>query len=270
LLIDNSEYLLASGSELERVRLQARMWEPDAARLLDQVGIQSGWTCVDLGCGGYGVLSLLSRRVGPSGRVIGVERDPLQLASGRSYVEEQALANVEIIEGDAYATRLPAGSCNLVHVRFLFAPVGRDDELIREMLSLLPRGGVAVIQEPDSASWSCWPALDSWTQLKEWTLTSFRAGGGDFDAGRRTYQMLVDAGLKDVQVRAVVLGLSSTHPYAGLPVQFARSLKERIVASGLATIARLEEVIHDCEQQLPRIPRLVTSFVVTQVWGGKP
>lgn len=265
-----SDYLLSSSPELERVRLQARMWEPAAEHLLDEVGVPPASTCVDLGCGGYGVLGPLSRRAGPSGRIVGVDRDPLQLASARAYVAEAGLANVEIVEDDAYATRLPRESADLVHVRFLFAPVGRDAELLREIGSLLRPGGVAVVQEPDSASWRCWPELEAWDRLKGWILAAFRESGGDFDAGRRTYGMLIDAGFADVQATAAVLMLPGTHPYARLPVQFAASLRERILAMGLATADELEAAREECDRELQLERRVVTSFVVTQVWGRKP
>ncbi len=265
-----SAYLLASGPELERVRLQARMWEPESERLFDAIGIAPGATCLDLGCGGYGVLGPLSRRVRAGGRVIGIDRDPLQLASARAYVAEAGLGNVEIVDADAYASGLPRECADLVHVRFLFAPVGRDTELLTEMTELARPGGTVVIQEPDAAAWRCWPELDVWTQLKTWILAAFRAGGGDFDAGRRTYAMLVEGGFEDVRARAAVLALPGAHPYARLPVQFAASLEERIVGLGLATAEEIKAAREECDRQLQVGGRLVTSFVVTQVWGRKP
>src|SRR4051794_11047087 len=67
-------YLLpASASELERLRLQARVWEPEAETLLDRIGVQPGWRCADLGCGAMGILGPLSRRVGPTGRILGLD-----------------------------------------------------------------------------------------------------------------------------------------------------------------------------------------------------
>jgi hypothetical protein len=54
-MADTGNYLLAGGSaELERLRLQARVWEPEAEALLDRIGVQAGWRCVDLGCGAMG------------------------------------------------------------------------------------------------------------------------------------------------------------------------------------------------------------------------
>ena len=122
-----SDYLLASGdAEMQRLRLQAQVWEPAAIDFLATLDIQPGSKALDLGCGAMGIMRPLSRSVGDTGAVVGLDSDATQLAAARSFVEEAKLTNVSIIEGNAFDTGLPAGHFDLVHVRFLFAPVGRD------------------------------------------------------------------------------------------------------------------------------------------------
>jgi ubiquinone/menaquinone biosynthesis C-methylase UbiE len=238
--------------------------------MLDRVGLQPGWQCLDLGCGALGIVEPLSRRVGPNGRVVGVDIDPKLLADARAFVDEAGLTNVEILEHDAYNTNLPRASFDFVHVRFLFAPVGRDGELLREMLALTRPGGIVAIQEPDANPWNCFPLHPSWERLKEAILTAFRQGGGDFNAGQRTYGMLRQAGFEDIQLRAAVLGLQSGHPYMRLPIQFATSLRQRIIDGGLLSEAELDDTIAACEQIAQDPETFVLTFVVTQVWGRKP
>ncbi len=264
-------YLLAGGAaELERLQLQARVWEPDAEAMLDRIGLQPGWHCLDLGCGALGIVEPLSRRVGANGRVLGVDIDPKLLTAARAFVQEAGLTNVEILEHDAYNTTLPRASFDFVHVRFLFAPVGRDDQLLREMLALTRPGGIVAIQEPDANSWNCFPLNPAWERLKDAILTAFTRGGGDFNAGQRTYGMLRQAGLEDVQLRAAVLALQNGHPYMRLPIQFATSLRQRIIDAGLLSEADLDETIAACEQIAQDPEAFVLTFVVTQVWGCKP
>jgi hypothetical protein len=66
-----SDYVLSNTAEAERLRVQARAWEPDVELLLDQIGVRPGWRCLDMGCGAIGILEPLSRRVGPRGRSSG-------------------------------------------------------------------------------------------------------------------------------------------------------------------------------------------------------
>ena len=54
-------YLLAGQtSELERLQLQSRVWEPSGRRLLEQIGDGRGARALDVGCGALGWLRILS------------------------------------------------------------------------------------------------------------------------------------------------------------------------------------------------------------------
>jgi SAM-dependent methyltransferase len=263
-------YLLDSSTELERLRLQARVWEPEAERWLDQIEIQRGWRCADLGCGAMGILGPLSRRVGPDGAVVGLDRDALQLASARQYISEQGLSNVSIVDDDAFGSALPGASFDFVHARFVLAPVGRDEELLREMLRLAKPGGIIALQEPDAACWDFYPSDPVWQGLKAAILAAFRRGGGDFDAGRRTFAMLRKLGLEEVRFRAAVVGLGDSHPYMRVPIQLATSLRPRLLGDGLIDAATLDAAVATCERIAADPERACTSFVVTQVYGRKP
>jgi SAM-dependent methyltransferase len=271
-MADASEnYLLAGGTaELERLQLQARVWEPEAEVMLDHISLEAGWQCLDLGCGAMGILGPLSRRVGPTGQVVGVDLDAMQLAAARAFIQEAGLHNVEIVEQDAYHTAFPRESFDLVHARFVFAPVGRDEELLREMVALTKPGGVVAIQEPDATCWNCFPQHEAWDRLKGAILAAFKQGGGDFDAGQRTYGMLRQAGLEEVRIRAAVVALHNGHPYMRLPIQFATSLRRRILDAGLLTEVELDEALATCEEIAKNPETFVMSFIVTQVWGHKP
>jgi ubiquinone/menaquinone biosynthesis C-methylase UbiE len=264
-------YLLAGGAaELERLRLQARVWEPEAEAMLDQIGVQARWHGLDLGCGAMGILGPLSRRVGPDGKVVGVDLDPKLLDAARVLAQEEGWSNVELMERDAYHTCLRAASFDFVHVRFLLAPVGRGDELLNEMLRLTRPGGVMAMQEPDAASWNCVPSRPAWDQLKGAILAAFARGGGDFNAGQRTYSMLRHAGLQDMQLRAAVVALPPQHPYLRLPIQFATSLRQRILDGRFLAEAELEAAMAECERIAQDPETIGLTFVVTQVWGRKP
>ena len=67
--------------------------------------LRSGERVVDVGCGA-GIDSLIAaKKVGPSGRVIGVDMTPSMLEKARDAARESGLANVEFRQG--YAEELP-------------------------------------------------------------------------------------------------------------------------------------------------------------------
>jgi SAM-dependent methyltransferase len=263
-------YLLDPRTELDRLTLQAKVWEPAAEQMIAEIGVASGWRAVDLGCGVRGILEPLADAVDTIGTVIGVDNDPLLLSAARAWATERSLHNVWLFQDDAFRTDLPRGIYDLVHARFLFAPLGREEALLKEMIDLTRPGGVIAVQEPDSSSWNCNPRRAGFDALKPAILRAFRAGGGDFDAGTRIFDMLRRAGLEDVQVRAHVLALPPGHPYRRLPVQFANSLRRRVFEGELLTASQFSAAIADCEAAADDASTVFTSFTLMQAWGRKP
>src|SRR5437763_1093282 len=105
--------------------------------MLDLIGVREGGSCLDLGCGPGGITDPLSRRVGPGGRVLGLDKDAEFLSRARA----RAPANVEFRQGDAYASDLPDGSFDLVHMRFLASTAGDPECVIGEAIRLCRPGG---------------------------------------------------------------------------------------------------------------------------------
>ena len=51
-----SKYLLESrDGEIERLAIQSAAMAPETIRMLELVGIEPGWTCLDSGCGPGGI-----------------------------------------------------------------------------------------------------------------------------------------------------------------------------------------------------------------------
>jgi ubiquinone/menaquinone biosynthesis C-methylase UbiE len=131
--------------------LQAAGWDFEDEKLLDKVGPQRGWTCLDLACGTAGMLMRLSRRVGQDGFVVGIDADPEHLTAARTNVRNAELTNVEILRRDVYHTQLPREAFDFVHVRLINLEPERTDELLAEAFALTRPGGVMAIQ---CAAWS--------------------------------------------------------------------------------------------------------------------
>ena len=71
-----------------------------------------------------GILELLAERVGPRGRVVGLEVDPVHVAMAPpELVAEQGLTNVEVIRADARHTGLPPASFDVAHARTVLVNV---------------------------------------------------------------------------------------------------------------------------------------------------
>jgi ubiquinone/menaquinone biosynthesis C-methylase UbiE len=74
-------YILGhSDAEIRRLQTQAAILRPITERLLRCAGIQSGMRVLDLGSGAGDVAMLAAELVGPSGSVVGIDRNPQVLS----------------------------------------------------------------------------------------------------------------------------------------------------------------------------------------------
>jgi threonine dehydrogenase-like Zn-dependent dehydrogenase len=76
----------------EHLLAQAEVYAPEAAELLDRIGVPEGAEVLGVGCGALGILHLLGERVGPAGRVVGLDIEPRLLALARELTTERGLA----------------------------------------------------------------------------------------------------------------------------------------------------------------------------------
>ena len=254
-----ARYLLAGQeSELERLSLQSRVWEPAGERLLARLGDGSGLRALDVGCGVLGWLRLLSEW---AGEVVGTDVDEASLAHARAL----GLPNVQIVRDDLFASELEPASFDLVHARFQLAPLGRAEQQLAAYAHLLRPGGVLVLEDPDSASWRHHPGAPALAALVELILQGFSAAGGDFDAGRRLPGYLRALGIEP-ELDAHVVALPPGHPYLRLPLQFAASLRPRLLE--LVAEPELDRLLEDASAELEDSHRWGLTFTLVQVWGA--
>jgi ubiquinone/menaquinone biosynthesis C-methylase UbiE len=130
-------YLLGdSAPELTHLVAQAEVYAAEARQLLDLIGIGPGAQAVDVGCGVLGILHLLRERVGPDGRVVGVDREPRMIEAARRVTAEHGLV-VDLAEQDATALSLPSDSFDLVHERTVLLNVASSDPASEQMSQAL-------------------------------------------------------------------------------------------------------------------------------------
>lgn len=264
----STSYLLAGqASELERLQLQSRVWEPAARALLQSIPRPAKAKALDAGCGVMGWLRALSEWVGPEGSVEGTDIDERMLRGAQAFVESEKLSNVRVFADDLFASALPAASYDLVHARFQIAPLGRANIQLEFFLRCLRPGGYIVLEDPDMSSWKVYPEAPATRRLIELIETGFRAAGGNFNAGCEHPQLLRAAGLQP-RIRAEAVALEPGHPYLRLPLQFANALRPRLEA--LTAPAELNDLMAKAEQELAKPETWGISFTLIQSYAQKP
>lgn len=166
-----------------------------------------------------------------------------------------------------FDSHLSAGSFDLVHARFQLAPLGRFDEQLSALTRLVAPGGLLVLEDPDPVSWTFTPEAPRTAVLIRLILQAFKAAGGDFDAGRTTFDRLRARGLRPA-VRADIVTLEPGHPYLRLPVQFATSLRPRL--HEMVDPDDLDGLLTDVETEIADPLRHGLTFTLIQTWAVCP
>ena len=266
----SGQYLLGdSPAEIRHLVEQAAVYAQEAGELLDLIGVDPGSTAIDVGCGVMGVLHLLAERVGPGGRVVGLDREARMVESGQRFAQQRGLA-VEFIEADAAASGLPDRAFDLVHARTLLLNVSNPQEILAEMVRIARPGGVVAVQEPDATAWICDPPHPAFETLRTAILNAYRRTGKDFNIGRRIARMLRDAGVDDIRVRATARVTHVGDYYQTFLLTIAGLVREVIVAAGELTADELDSYTATLRAHLEMPGTLTLQPLMWQAWGRVP
>jgi len=142
-----SDYALGStDSEHKRLIRQAARLTRLTERLFREAGIGPGQRVLDLGSGVGDVAMLVARIVGPSGEVVGIERDTRSIARARARVAEAGSSNVEFVQSDVF--QIPDRKPFDAAVgRFILEFVPNPVAVLRYVSRLVRPGGVLAFHE---------------------------------------------------------------------------------------------------------------------------
>ena len=255
----------------ERLIRQAARIAPYTERLFREAGIGAGQRVLDLGSGVGDVSLLLARIVGPTGEVVGIERDAHSIARAKSRVSEAGLPNVRFTQADVKGI---AGEqpFDAAVGRFILMFLPDPTAVLRSLTGLVRPGGVLAFQEPSWVPFLAFGArLPLWSKLLKAIHETFLRSGVNPEMGIALYQMFQQVGLpapnihmetplgSDANFTSLVSDLiSSVRPLA---LQHSVSLDE---LGDLDTLSA-------CIQAEVAASNTVVSFVpLVGVWARKP
>jgi arsenite methyltransferase len=103
--------------------------------------LNAGETVLDLGSGGGIDVLLSARRVGPSGRVYGLDMTDEMLALARENQRKAGVENVEFLKGEIESIPLPDNSVDVVISNCVINLSADKDRVLRETFRVLKPGG---------------------------------------------------------------------------------------------------------------------------------
>ena len=172
--------------------------------------LHDGETVLDLGSGAGADVLISARRVGPSGKAIGLDMTDEMLELARQNAADAGLENVEFLKGYMENIPLPDNSVDVVISNCVINLAADKRTVLAEAARVLKPGGrfavSDVIADPDMDG-ATREDMEQWTGCVAGALTR-----GQFEA------MLADEGLVDVEIRET----HRVHEYAGSAIVRAR------------------------------------------------
>ncbi len=154
--------------------------------------LEPGQVVLDLGSGGGIDVLLSARRVGPTGKVYGLDMTPEMLDLARRNQVEAGVENVEFLLGSMEAIPLPDESVDVIISNCVINLSTDKDQVLREASRVLRSGGLFAVSDvimlrPISAKFQGMMAL--WTGCISGALLDV-----DYEEGLRA------AGFRDIEV----------------------------------------------------------------------
>ena len=121
------------------------------ALAVDALRLKPGARVVELGCGTGINFPLLLKQLGPEGKLVGVDLSARMLDIARGRVEKAGWRNVELVEADVAAYRLPRGLDGVLATG-VFGYLPEYEQIIRDASDALSPGGRLVLldgKQPD-------------------------------------------------------------------------------------------------------------------------
>ncbi len=124
--------------------------ERDAAtiRYLEEIGVSSGWRCLEVGGGGGTIAEWLCQRVGTAGHVVATDLDT-------QFLEAIVSPNIEVRRHDIVNDDLEIDYYDLVHARYVLLHLKEWEVVLTKLVDSLKPGGWLFIEDPDLDEMMC-------------------------------------------------------------------------------------------------------------------
>jgi len=188
-----------SETEQRRLEQQAEVYSRLAGWTLDALGFAPGHRVLEVGCGGGSLLAAAAARVGPTGRVVGIDGDPRLVEAAKRRVAH--LPCVDVVQADALGYEADE-SFDAVHCRLVPMHQHAPDAFLAHLIALTRPGGRVAVQEYDLDGLPCFPAFGSFERMIDAGLRAIKHVGSDPYAGRKLLDRFARVELSDVRLEA--------------------------------------------------------------------
>lgn len=259
-----TEYLFDTATDPGRLQVDclSAMLDATTTGVLDSIGVQPGWRCLELGAGNGSVARWLAGQAGPTGAVAAVDIDTSRLEPGEG---------VTVYRHDVNDGIPVEGPFDLVHARMLLMHLSRREEILAELADALAPGGWLVVTDvsdrlPVAAAGADPADAELFDRVMDLGMNRVgRPAGMNLEWAHEVRGHMQRAGLVDVRALEDAFTAAGGSP----AMQYYRSLvmqiEQPLQAAGLTAdeLSRFADLMLD-----PQFSAWSYQFVST--WGRRP
>lgn len=267
-----SEYALGhTDAEHERLIRQASRLAPLTERLLLDAGIGPGLRVLDVGSGVGDVAILAARIVGPTGTVVGIERDPRSIAYARTRVDDAGFSNVRFVECDISQVQ-DLGPFDAALGRFILQFLKDPVAVLFRLSNMVCPGGVLAFHEVSYAPLLALSAhLPLWSACVTTARDTVQRLGAKPEMGVALHRIFQQAGLPAPTTRMEVL-LGSSADFTLWIYDVLCSLRPQMENQGtsLEALGNFETLPVRLQAEVAQSKSVVPYLGVVGAWSRKP
>jgi SAM-dependent methyltransferase len=240
----------------------ADIFDPGTIRHLTEIGVGSGWHCLEIGAGGGSIATWLCDRVGGKGQVLATDIDT-------RFLEALNRSNLEVSRHDIASDPLPQAKFDLVHFRLVLGHLPNRDEVLARLVTALRPGGWILAEEFDS--WSLRPDRsinEAETSLKAFAAMQDVLGRHSFDGyyGRRLVARLRAHDLAEISAEGRVFMYEGGTSGADLTRAAISQTRDEMIGAGAISATEIERDL----LQLNGSDFMMPSPIMWAVRGRRP
>jgi len=222
----------------ERPGVFERERDPATIRYLEEIGVSTGWRCLEVGGGAGTIAEWLCQQVGTAGHVVVTDLDTRLLEAIDS-------PNIEVRRHDIVNDNLETDRYDLVHARYVLLHLKEGEVVLKKLADSLKPGGWLFIEDPDLDEMMC----DAATEDIDRALIDRHFGavrqmmsnfGMDMKFGSNTLKAFKDNNLESLRSESSTQVVFGGSQLAEL-FRTSAEMKDRLISAGLVTGEDIDE-----------------------------
>lgn len=244
--------------EKQRLALMSELLDPLHRSHIERLGLQSGWRCLEVGCGNGSMSVWLASRVAPGGYVVASDID-------LRFVADLSGQNLEVRRLDILNDALEEDTYDLVTARATLHHIQLHEKAVQRMLAALKRGGVFLSIEPDML-----PATvaqpDSVRAFWEGWLQWSTSVGIDYFIGRKVPPLMAALALDAVAAEGHTALYNGGSSWATYWLETVKELRPTLIESGDIS----ETLMSEFDTLYSDAGYWTSAITFIASWGRKP